>query len=54
MRTLLCWLLGHDSMTTRVRHRVCLRCGLRETLRDQGHVLAWEEVTEAAVRGSKA
>jgi hypothetical protein len=54
MRKLLCRLLGHDRMPTRARNRVCLRCGQRETLRDYGHVLAWEEVTPAAVRTSKA
>jgi hypothetical protein len=54
MRRFLCWLLGHDRMTTSARHRICLRCGQRETLRDLGHVLAWEEVTGAAARGSKA
>jgi hypothetical protein len=44
MRKILCWFLGHDCMTTSARRRVCLRCGLRETLRDYGNVLGWEEV----------
>jgi hypothetical protein len=49
MRQLLCWLLGHDRMTTSARRRVCLRCGARETLRQFDHVSAWEEVTKAAI-----
>jgi hypothetical protein len=53
MHRLLCRLFGHDLMTTSARHRICLRCGQRETLRDLGHVLAWEEVTGAAARGPK-
>ena len=35
-------------MTTSARRRVCLRCGQRETLRDYGNVLGWEEVGKAA------
>ena len=54
MHRLLCRLFGHDLMTTSARHRICLRCGHRETLRDLGHVLAWEEVAAAAAHGSKA
>jgi hypothetical protein len=54
MTSFLCWLLGHDRMTTSVRHRVCLRCGTRETLRTFGHVIGWEEQTKAAIRGSRA
>lgn len=54
MRGFLCWLMGHDRMTISARHRVCLRCGLREVMRDFGHVLAWEELPMAATRGSKA
>jgi hypothetical protein len=50
MRKLFCWLLGHNHMTTSARRRVCLRCGTRETLRQYGSVIGWEEVTEAAVR----
>lgn len=53
MQKLLCWLLGHDRMTTSNRHRVCLRCGAKETLRHYGSVAGWEEVTKA-VRGSRA
>jgi hypothetical protein len=53
MRKILCWLLGHDCMTTSARRRVCLRCGQREMLRDYGNVLGWEEVSETAVRGSR-
>lgn len=49
MRKLLCWLLGHDRMPTRTRHRICERCGTRETLRNYGRVVGWEEVTEATV-----
>ena len=48
MRSFLCWLLGHDRMTTSTRHRVCLRCGQRETRRDFGHVIGWEEVARRA------
>jgi hypothetical protein len=54
MSRLFCWLLGHDRMTTSARHRICLRCGTRETLRHYGSVLGWEEVTGAEVRGSGA
>jgi len=32
-------------MTTSARHRVCVRCGMRETLRHIGSVAAWEEMT---------
>ncbi len=53
MRKILCWLLGHDCMTTSARRRVCLRCGQRETLRDYGNVRGWEEVSAAAVPGSR-
>ena len=49
MKQLLCWLLGHDCMTTSARRRVCLRCGTRETLRQFGQVIAREEVTKAAI-----
>jgi hypothetical protein len=35
-------------MTTSARRRVCLRCGQRETLRNYGNVLGWEEVGKAA------
>jgi hypothetical protein len=41
---LLCWLFGHDVMTTSARRRTCVRCGQRETLRDYGHVSGWEVV----------
>jgi hypothetical protein len=51
MGKILCRLFGHDCMTTSARRRVCLRCGLRETLRDYGNVRGWEEVSKAAVRG---
>lgn len=53
MRRILCWFLGHDCMTTSARRRVCLRCGQRETLRDYGNVLGWEEAGkgEAVARG---
>ena len=53
MRKILCWLLGHDCMTTSARRRVCLRCGLRETLRDYGNVRGWEEAGEAPPHGSR-
>lgn len=49
MKQLLCWLLGHDRMTTSTRRRVCLRCGTRETLRQFDHVIAWEEVAKAVI-----
>jgi hypothetical protein len=39
-------------MTTSARHRVCLRCGTRETLRYFGIGIAWEEATKA-IRGSR-
>jgi hypothetical protein len=51
MRKLLCWLLDHDRMATSLRHRICLRCGRRETLRHFDHVLAWEEATTPVLRG---
>jgi hypothetical protein len=54
MKKLLCRLFGHDRMTTRTRHRVCLRCGQKETLRRYGQVLAWEELTDSALGGSPA
>jgi hypothetical protein len=54
MRRLLCWLLGHDRMTSGGAHRTCLRCGLREMLRSYGHVRGWEEVTERSSPGSRA
>jgi hypothetical protein len=54
MREFLCWLLGHDRMTTSARQRICLRCGTRETLRHFGSVIGWEEVTKAAIRGARA
>jgi hypothetical protein len=54
MRRLMCWLLGHDTKTTRARQRVCLRCGKRETLRQLGSVAAWEDVTKPVVRGARA
>jgi hypothetical protein len=41
-------------MTTSLRHRICLRCGTRETLRHYGNVLGWEEVAKIAVRGARA
>ena len=50
MKQLLCWLLGHDRMTTSLRRRVCLRCGTRETLRQFDHLSAWEEVAKVAVQ----
>ena len=53
MRDFLCWLLGHDRMITSARQRICLRCGTRETLHHFGNVSGWEEVTKAALRGSK-
>lgn len=53
MREFLCWLLGHDRMTTSSRQRICLRCGTRETLRHFGNVSGWEEVTGSATRRSK-
>jgi hypothetical protein len=53
MKEFLCWLLGHDRMTTSARHRICLRCGTRETLRNLGSVTGWEEVPKAADRGSR-
>ena len=44
MSKFLCRVLGHDLMVTSARLRVCLRCGARETLRQYGEVLAWEEM----------
>jgi len=54
MKQFLCWLFGHDRMTTSPRQRVCVRCDTRETLRDLGHVRAWVELTKGAVPASKA
>lgn len=54
MTRFLCWLFGHDRMTTSFRHRICLRCGTRETLRTFGSVIAWEEQTRAAISTSRA
>ena len=51
MSKFLCWLLGHDRMTTSTRHRICLRCGTRETLRHFGSTIGWEEATKATIRG---
>ncbi len=58
MSKFLCRVLGHDLMVTSARQRVCLRCGARETLRQYGEVLAWEElarvpVTKTAIRSSR-
>jgi hypothetical protein len=53
MSRFLCWLLGHDRMTTSARQRICLRCGARETRRYLGIGVAWEVVTRAAIRGSR-
>jgi len=50
MTRILCWLLGHDRMTTSARARVCLRCGTRERLRDYGNLLGWEETARPARR----
>jgi hypothetical protein len=54
MQSLLCWLLGHDRMTTSASHRVCLRCGQKERLRNLGNVRGWVELTRTAIRGSSA
>lgn len=54
MQKFLCRLFGHDRMTTSARQRICVRCGTRETLRMFGRVVAWEELTKAAVPASKA
>jgi hypothetical protein len=53
MKKWLCWLLGHDHMVTSGRRRVCLRCGLRETRRYFGTVMAWEEVTGTGIGAAK-
>ena len=45
MRKLLCWLFGHERMTSGGAHRRCLRCGMHEKRRNFGHVRGWEEVT---------
>jgi hypothetical protein len=52
MHRLICRLFGHDRMMSGAAHRICLRCGLREALRNYGHVRGWEEVTATAGRGS--
>jgi len=44
MKKLPCWLFGHDLMTTSARQRECIRCDQKETLRQFGAVMAWEEV----------
>jgi hypothetical protein len=54
MQSFLCWVLGHDRMTSSASHRVCLRCGQKETLRHFGSVDGWVEVPRAAIRGSNA
>jgi hypothetical protein len=54
MSKLLCWMFDHDRMMTSWRRRVCMRCGRQETLRNLGHVLAWEEVTTARAPASRA
>ena len=54
MRKILCRLFGHDRMVTSERKRVCVRCGVRENLRQFGKISGWEEVTPVAVRGAKA
>jgi hypothetical protein len=51
---LICWLVGHDRMTTASAHRTCLRCGLRESLRNYGHVRGWEVVATKAGREPSA
>jgi Prophage protein (DUF1660) len=43
---LLCRLFGHDRKAIGTRKRVCLRCGMRETLRRYGRSMAWEEMSE--------
>jgi hypothetical protein len=54
MRKLLCRLFGHAPVTIGVLERVCQRCGQRELRRRIGSVLAWEELSESAHRGSNA
>jgi hypothetical protein len=51
MKALLCWLLGHERLTMGSRHRVCLRCGARETLRRYGSTIGWEEAARLAPDG---
>ena len=43
MQNLMCRFLGHDIMQTGAAHRVCLRCGQKETRRNLGNVQAWVE-----------
>jgi hypothetical protein len=47
MRKMLCWIFGHEFMNTSARHRICVRCEARETLRNLGDVVAWEEAPKA-------
>jgi hypothetical protein len=47
-----CWLLGHDRVTSGAGQRTCRRCGLREALRNYGHVRGWEEMTKVIERES--
>jgi hypothetical protein len=54
MKRFWCWLLGHDRMQNGARHRSCLRCGMRETRRQYGSTVGWEEGTEPPGRGSGA
>ena len=49
MQSLWCRLFGHDIMRTSAAHRVCLRCGQKERLRNLGHVEAWVEAATAKV-----
>jgi len=53
MRAFLCWLFGHDRMTTSARQRICLRCGTRETRQYYGTTVGWEEVRKTATRSSR-
>jgi len=48
MSRLICWIVGHDRTETTASHRACLRCGLRETLRNYGNVRGWEEAARGA------
>jgi hypothetical protein len=54
MRRLRCWLFGHDRMTTRPAHGVCLRCGHRARRIDLARAPARAEGTGATDHGPLA
>jgi hypothetical protein len=49
MQSWICRLFSHDIMRTSALHRVCVRCGQKERLRNLGHVEAWVVARSPAV-----